>query len=125
MPYRDRLVETIAEEPEPAGAAVPSFLLQPLIENALESGGSSAGGRIAVTARVEGSELTIAIGNHGRGFDFESTEERGFGLRHTRRRLEALYPGCHRLEHIPATGDGAEIRVRIPLTFAGPSAIAV
>ena len=45
----------------------------------------------------------------------------GIGLRNTRRRLEALYPGRHSLDLVPAEGGGAEVRVRIPLSLAQPA----
>ena len=122
--FRDRLVVTIGVEPEAAAAAVPSFLLQPLIENALERG-PGTGGRIAITARVEGSELAIAVGNEGPAFGVQTSDAGGLGLRHTRRRLEALYPGRHRLELLEAPGGGAEVRLRLPLSFVQPAALAV
>jgi LytS/YehU family sensor histidine kinase len=124
--FRDRLDVSIGVEPEAAAAAVPSFLLQPLIENALE-GGTGAGRRITVTARIDGSELAIAVGNEGPVFAFPSpsSDARGLGLHHTRRRLEALYPGRHRLDLVAAPGGGSQVRLRIPLAFVPPAALAV
>jgi LytS/YehU family sensor histidine kinase len=124
--FRDRLDVSIGVEPEAAAAAVPSFLLQPLIENALENGGTGAGRRIAVTARIDGGELAIAVGNEGPLFAFPppSSDARGLGLRHTRRRLEALYPGRHRLDLVAAPGGGTQVRLRIPLSFVPPAALA-
>jgi LytS/YehU family sensor histidine kinase len=125
--FRDRLDVSIRVEPEAAAAAVPSFLLQPLVENSLEHGRSGARGRIVITARIDGPELAIVVGNDAADVAAPTRTgvAEGPGLSHTRRRLEALYPGRHRLELLPAAGVGAEIRVRIPLVFVGPSAIAV
>ncbi len=117
--FRDRLEVTIAIDPEAADASVPSFLLQPLVENAIKHGlpGRDGRGRITVTARVEGGELAVTVADNGPGPRASAIDTSGgIGLRNTRRRLEALYPGRHRLELVAGADGGAELKVRIPLT---------
>jgi LytS/YehU family sensor histidine kinase len=120
--FRDRLDVSIAIAPGVAAAKVPSFLLQPLVENAIKHGvGARVGrGRVVIRAGEEGGRLAISVRDDGPGpppgAGTEATS--GVGLRNTRRRLEALYPGDHLLELAAAEGGGAEVRIRIPLNRA-------
>jgi len=119
--FRDRLAVSISVDPAVAAARVPSFLLQPLVENAIKHGlgGRGGHGRIAVTAREESGALALAVRDNGPGIRANSVDTTGgIGLANTRRRLEALYPGRHRLELLPAIGGGAEVRLSIPLVLA-------
>jgi LytS/YehU family sensor histidine kinase len=125
--FRDRLQVSIGVSPEAAAAEVPSFLLQPLVEDAIEHGspGCEGRGRISITARVEGSELAIAVGHDVPGPRSQAGDAGRSGLRHTRRRLEAVYPGRYRLDVLSVPGGGPEIRMRLPLDVARPAALAV
>ena len=120
--FRDRLDVTIAVEPAVASAKVPTFLLQPLVENAIKHGlgGRVGRGRITISARGDAGQLAISVRDNGPGprHAVGADTTAGIGLRNTRRRLEALYPDGHLLELVAAEGGGAEIRVRIPLTRA-------
>jgi ligand-binding sensor domain-containing protein len=122
--FRDRLEATIAVAPEAASAKVPSFLLQPLVENAIQHGvgGRAGAGRIAVTAAADGEELVLRVRDDGPGpkDDAAGTATTGIGLRNTRRRLEALYPGRYELSLRRAPQGGAEALIRIPLTHGFP-----
>jgi hypothetical protein len=125
--FRDRLEATIAVAPEVASARVPSFLLQPLVENAIQHGvgGRAGAGRIAVTADAEGETLVLRVRDDGPGPKDRAAETTsGIGLRNTRRRLEALYPGRHELTLARGPDGGAEATIRIPLTHAFPAAAA-
>src|SRR5262249_11033820 len=125
--FRDRLEATISVDPEVASAKVPSFLLQPLVENAIQHGvgGRAGAGRIAVTAASDGGDLVLRVRDDGPGPQDEAGETpAGIGLRNTRRRLEALYPGRYELTLRRAPQGGAEAAIRIPLTHAFPPAAA-
>ena len=104
---------------------MPSFLLQPLVENAIKHGmGTRAGrGKIAIAARRDVDELALTIRDNGPGPSPEAlaSTSAGVGLRNTRRRLEALYPGAHTFELVTAAGGGGEVRIRIPLALAEPA----
>ncbi len=122
--FRDRLDVTIAVEPAVASAKVPSFLLQPLVENAIKHGlgGRVGRGRITIEAGEDTGRLAISVRDNGPGpkHGVAADTTAGIGLRNTRRRLEALYPDGHLLELVAAEGGGAEVRIRIPLTRAEP-----
>jgi ligand-binding sensor domain-containing protein len=123
--FRDRLEATVAIPPELASAKVPCFLLQPLVENAIQHGvgGRAGAGRIAVTAAADGDDLLLRVRDDGPGpRDDAAKTTPGIGLRNTRRRLEALYPGRHELALRRAPEGGADATIRIPLTHGFPAA---
>src|SRR5207253_11092038 len=63
MRFRDRIRVEIEADANARTAAVPSFLLQPLVENALKHGADPRTGRVRVqlSARVEEGELVLVI----------------------------------------------------------------
>ncbi len=80
---------------------VPGFFLQPLAENSIKHAiaASEAGGRLGIRARVSAGSLHVEVTDSGPGMDAaEVGNGRGVGLKNTRERLEALFPGRHRLE---------------------------
>ncbi len=119
--FRDRLDVSIAVDPAVSRAKVPCFLLQPLVENAIKHGlGGRAGrGCIAIAAREDAGALSLTVRDNGPGPRASTCDTTsGIGLANTRRRLEALYPGRHRLELTAAPGGGAEVQLQIPLSLA-------
>ncbi len=78
----------------PAGlrsALVPTMLLQPIVENAVEHGlrPKPGGGTINVRAARDGDRLRIEVSDDGIGIDDQIEE--GIGIGATRRRLESHY----------------------------------
>lgn len=69
---------------------VPSFILQPLVENAIRHGiePSIEGGQLQIEARQDGHMLVIAVTNQG--VPLSSPVVEGFGLGHVRERLRSL-----------------------------------
>ena len=97
--FRERLHFTV-EAPEPARMRlVPSFLLQPLVENAVKHGLDRSAGTLDIDlrARVEDNLLEITVSNSGRLAPTDPTHE-GLGLETLRRRLELHYPHRHRFD---------------------------
>ena len=94
-------------------ASVPLFLLQPLIENALKHGvgAQMRGGHVAIKGRRHGNRLQIEVRDTGPGFGAAPPAER-VGLGNTRERLNAAFPGDHRLSF--TTDSGAVVRLDIP-----------
>jgi signal transduction histidine kinase len=116
--FGDRLA--VEEEVDAAArdALVPHFVLQPLVENAIEHGiaRDPGAGRIWIRARrVDGScTLTVADDGPGPAGGSEAAVREGVGLSNTRRRLAALYGSAATLVLCPAEGRGTEVVVRIP-----------
>ena len=79
---------------------VPSFLLQPLVENAVKHGRRSRNEplELEITAGVDGNLLTIAVSNSGYLRQSRPDAAAGVGLETLRRRLDLHYPGRHRFK---------------------------
>lgn len=90
--FPDRLLSSFEIDDALLSAAVPSFALQHLVENAVRHGIAkrAEGGRITVMASRSHDVLTISVSNDGPSFDDASRSAQG-GLANTRERLQALY----------------------------------
>lgn len=84
---------TIEEEisPDALEAKVPTFILQPIVENAVRHGiePQQAEGIISLSARIEDQQLSLSVSDSGTGLGDQSSD--GIGLANTRARLEQLY----------------------------------
>ena len=113
--FPDRLQIVIDVAAETRDAAVPTLLLQPLVENAIRHGiaESTKAGRVEVRTRLSGDTVTVEIVNDGPPLAPGWQEHEGVGLSSTRRRLEQLYGqrGSVELENLRP---GVVARVRIP-----------
>ena len=118
--FADRLQVKVHTDPDALTAAVPTFLLQPLLENAIRHGTSklSADGRIELSAWRSGDRLHIRVRDNGPGLPRAWSLDRhsGIGLGNTRARLEQLYgKGEYSLE--VASDDAPCTSVDITLPF--------
>ena len=100
---------------------VPGLVLQPLVENAVGHGLAprARGGRVEVTAGVEGATLCVDVVDDGVGLADvgERLIREGHGLGNIARRLEAFYGGRARLElTVGAGGAGTRARLVLPTT---------
>jgi LytS/YehU family sensor histidine kinase len=109
--FSDRLHVTVDAPPATHDAAVPTLLLQPLVENAIRHGDATT---IDVTTRSEEGMLVIEITNDGAPLAGDWRQHEGVGLSSTRRRLEQLYGGRASLELENRLPAGVIARVRIP-----------
>lgn len=124
--FGERLRVTMSAAPDTLGHAVPSFLLQPLVENAIKHGveASAGGATIDISARREGGTLLLAVENRGAGVrDASPRPGHGIGQANTRARLEMLYGTEARLEGAPME-DGYRAAIRLPLPTTAGSASA-
>jgi len=127
--FGDRLKVRVDVEPAILSAMVPSMLLQPLVENAIRHGIESrvSGGTIAVSAEGLGDQLQINVVDDGVGLpaDWRIEACAGLGVRVTRERLEALYPGTaeHGFTVSRRESGGTEVAIRIPLHRIGAEAL--
>jgi hypothetical protein len=111
-----RLAFTLELPPELEQRTVPTLLLQPLVENAIQHGlePQVEGGRITVSARDEGSALVLEVADTGAGTSAMPTNGKGFGLTQIRERLATLYGDAASIQFIATPGDGARALIRIP-----------
>lgn len=112
--FSDRLSIDYAADRAVANALVPTFLIQPLVENALEHGIARhpGPGRLGIAAHRENGYLELVVTDDGPGVERESAW--GVGLSNTKARLQQLYGDVATLRLEPAAGGGTRAVVRIP-----------
>jgi len=97
-------------------AAVPSFSLQHLVENAIRHGiaKDSDAGLLLVTAEHSGDVLEITVINDGVSIDPAAPIPPAHGIDNTRERLRALYNDDASLEIVPRAEGGTIAILRVP-----------
>jgi hypothetical protein len=92
MRYRDRLQVIVDVAPAANQVLVPTLIMQPLVENAVEHGfARRAGpGRIRIAAELCGCNLRLSVSDDGPGLAAEGPGTGGVGLRNSRERLQAI-----------------------------------
>lgn len=100
---------------ELAGAVLPTFVLQPLVENAVQHGIAPRenAGRVVVQVRREAGRLRIRVDDDGSGGRLDPRTER-VGIGNTRRRLHTMYGSGAGLQVIPSMLGGFAIEVFVP-----------
>jgi LytS/YehU family sensor histidine kinase len=114
--FSDRLRPTFMIDDAVRSAAVPSFALQHLVENAVRHGIAkrSDAGRVDVEARRDGDMLLLAVTDDGPGLDARAMMPGGHGIENTRERLRALYGDRASLDVGPAATGGTVATLRLP-----------
>lgn len=115
--FGDRLTVVRDIAPDVGDALVPHFVLQPLVENALEHGIARrpGPGRVEVRAARDGDRLRIAITDDGLGFPVSgSVSGVGVGLANTRARLFQLYGSAQGLTLESLTPAGTRATITMP-----------
>ena len=114
--FSDRLRPRIEVDAAIRRAAVPQFILQPLVENALRHGIArrADAGLLEVTARRDGDTLVLEVRDDGPGLGPAGPAATGVGLANTRARLAALYGDRASLEIANAAGGGVLVTIRLP-----------
>jgi len=112
--FQDRLEVRFEIPPELAEVQVPSFILQPIVENAIKHGisGLARGGHLLIRASREGEWLALEVQDDGAGFN---SEREGIGLSNTRSRLALMYKDRQKLEIFTAMDKGTRVIIRIPI----------
>ncbi|MFL5605541.1 MAG: sensor histidine kinase [Gemmatimonadaceae bacterium] len=121
--FGDRLVVMFAVPDDLLDVPVPSFLLQPIVENAIRHGLAPRveTGRIAIGAAWEAGAMVLSVEDDGPGFDTDPFAVAGVGLSATRDRLALRYgaAGCIQCGARRAGARGARVAIRIPLDGKG------
>ena len=147
--FRERLDVEWEVDPQSLDAAVPSMILQPLVENAIEHGISkrARGGRIRITANRHAEQLVLTVEDDGPGlFRVHDSandpthpdqpepggamrvrddaavrrEGNGMGLANVRERLQQLYGSDQELRLDTVSRGGVRARVTLPFRSATP-----
>jgi len=109
--YEDKLEVTYEIEPEAEEYPILSFLVHPLVENAVKYGmrTSPLPLRIELKAKIRDGALRIEVINTGRWIEQDTLKGQinggtGTGLENVRLRLENAFPQGHRLEVVEKEG---------------------
>ena len=112
-----RLRAELVVDDDALSCTVPSFVLQPLVENAVKHAASVrvAPTSIRVRAAREGGRLLLSVEDDGPGAIPERVERApGAGLRLVRGRLEARYGDAGRMRVTTAPGAGFHVALALP-----------
>jgi two-component system LytT family sensor kinase len=116
--FVDRMTITTEIADDVRDAAVPTLLLQPLVENALRHGDPGPGqqARVVIRARRDNGRLLLDVEDNGPGVAGrpEDAIGRGVGLANSQRRLMQLYGTNQRLAISNRATGGFAVRVEIP-----------
>jgi two-component system LytT family sensor kinase len=123
--FGDQLNVQLAVDAAVLNARVPVFLLQPLLENAIEHGKSDGKQTtIALRAAREQNMLFVTLEDDGLGVGRNAPVREGIGLRNTRARLHHLYGSRATVELGPVNdkseSPGARVEIRIPFNETSP-----
>ena len=113
--FGDRLRVQLSRGDATGLEAIPSLLLQPLLENAIRHGLAPVrvGGCVSVQAHREGERLHLCIEDDGVGLRANSSA--GVGLRNVQERLRTRYAQAAEFIIGERLGGGTMIRIVIPL----------
>jgi len=116
--FKDRLTTQVYVSPDALDCAVPSLILQPLVENAIRHGiGKHVGAdTIEVECRNEGDMLFLEVRNRNSVLEFAPSfhQRRGIGLSNTQLRLRELYGQRAEIRLDAMWPKGVACRVRLP-----------
>lgn len=121
--FEDRLDANLDVEPDTLDALVPSFILQPLVENSIQHGLSrrSSKGALRVAAWRENGRLRLQIRDDGVGLpaDWDPSVKKGVGISNTQERLRRLYgDDGHSFRLANASGGGVCVDISLPFRHA-------
>ena len=118
--FGEKLQVEVSLDARALDARIPSFMLQPLLENAMRHGVSPVDGscHVRLSVRAEGDRLVIEVRDDGPGVSSGAAAGLGIGLANTRERLRHLYGDDHHFALSTRPGSGAVVSVDIPLRKA-------
>ena len=115
----DRLEASVSVDPDVLHAMVPTFILQPLVENAIRHGTAPRleQGLVQVRAWRTNGQLHLTVQDDGPGLPpgWDPEETGGIGISNTRERLRHLYGDrAHNFEISSDSGKGVRVDLTLP-----------
>jgi two-component system LytT family sensor kinase len=121
MRFKDRLTTRIYVQPDTLDCAVPSLILQPIVENAIRHGISQRIGPdcVEIDARREGNALCIEVRNRNSTLEAgqassDAAPGHGIGLKNTHLRLRELYGDAAGVRLDMIWPEGVVCRINLP-----------
>lgn len=103
---------------------LPSIILQPIVENAIEHGirmrGTDGGGQLTLASRKDGHDIVFEVGDNGPGLTDEQLREifskasKGYGVKNVNDRLRMFFDESYGLQFHSVPGEGTRVTIRIP-----------
>jgi LytS/YehU family sensor histidine kinase len=125
--FEDRLTIDVTVEDRTRDALVPSFVLQPLVENAIRHGAGAVRRKshIQVAVRQSGGRLFISVEDDGAGLPdgWRLEDHAGVGLSNIARRLEELYRSEHTFALSRRPEGGVRAEMSLPLHRENTAAV--
>jgi signal transduction histidine kinase len=122
--FSDRLRPEFQIDESLLSAAIPSFALQHLVENAIRHGIAREpnAGRLSISARRVGEMIEISVTDDGVGIDPDIVIPKGHGIENTRARLRTLYGEDASLVVIRRAEGGTIATLKVPYRELVPGA---
>jgi LytS/YehU family sensor histidine kinase len=114
--FADRLTVELKVDQGALRGLVPSFLLQPIVENAIRHGIAHCEGRGLIEASIkrDGEMLCLKVRDSGLGIGAPPGNGSGIGLKNTRERLNHFYEDRFEMKAEPMSTGGFEVAISIP-----------
>jgi two-component system, LytTR family, sensor kinase len=126
--FEDRLTVDVQVEDAAREALVPSFVLQPLVENAIRHGTGAMlrSGHVWLSAQRVGERLTLAVEDDGVGLPegWRMEDHAGVGLSNIARRLAELYGAKHTFAVGARAEGGVRVEMALPFRRGTPTEVA-
>jgi len=122
--FADRLTVSVDVPSDLDGAQVPSLILQPMVENAIQHGIAhlAQGGKISISASCIDHRLTLRIANDGPSLPSDwQLSGAGIGITNVRTRLSTLYGSASSFNLSNRPSGGVEVSLSLPLVLAPES----
>ena len=131
--HGDKLKTTFSAKEAARNALIPTMILQPVVENALQHGirGQDEDSEIIVHAYVRGKQLNITVKDTGYGLSpqmeqklqsgqIEANRRGGIGVGNVRQRLQLICGNDAAFSISNRDEGGVVVRITIPLTYIEP-----
>ena len=115
--FDDKLQFSLDIDAQTQSALVPSFILQPLVENAiLHTMQAVQKAEIGIVSQRDGERLVLIVTDNGPGIDAgqQANNDKGIGLANTRERLEKMYGSAAHLSMQNIEDGGLKVEIKLP-----------
>lgn len=98
--FGNRLKLTLPENKDVFDLEIPSFIIQPLVENAIKYGYNAVSDEIDIRITLKKNENFLTIRVYDSGSPFQAEMQMGYGLKSISQKLKVMYPDKHTISFI-------------------------